>query len=369
MIPKCVRNSGIKLWGDDIYVTVPRWRPGVPSTLNKVVRTYHLCHLLPRFGRCKRHLPRQFGLVCLAGCSSCVPCAHAVSANGSAVLQPFPSWDWNDQTDPAKIVYVQSMEIDPKGYMWILDVGRVSARLPLSACSRCAVLISPRMLLHVQLNIFGSDPSQIVNYAPKLLICDLATGNMVRTFVFPDAVAPYNSSFLNDIVLDTVNGVAYISDTGNVGGIVVYDFKSNSARRFGGDATQQHDPAFTISINGVTYPGITTNEDGIALSLDVQVGVASSISPFPSDAAVSVLLVLLFSDVVTLENAAAPLMRSLRLTLSVSDAVLLPPGRQPLVQHPNQVPSRLLPEQRGAEPIRHHGGPEAQRQRWPCLCV
>ena len=29
--------AGIKLWRDEVYVTVPRWRPGVPITLGKVV--------------------------------------------------------------------------------------------------------------------------------------------------------------------------------------------------------------------------------------------------------------------------------------------------------------------------------------------
>lgn len=122
-----------------------------------------------------------------------------------------------------------------------------------------------------QLNIFSGNTSDIVNYAPKLLICDLSSGEIVRTFVFPSSVAPYNSSFLNDIVLDVVNRVAYISDTGAVGGIVVYDFDTNSARRWGGDVTQQYDPKYVISINGIPYPQITTNEDGIALSPDLQV--------------------------------------------------------------------------------------------------
>ncbi len=48
--------------------------------------------------------------------------------------------------------------------------------------------------------------------------------------------------FLNDLVVDEVNDVAYISDTGAVGGIVVFDRKNNVARRWGSDPTQQADP-------------------------------------------------------------------------------------------------------------------------------
>lgn len=120
-----------------------------------------------------------------------------------------------------------------------------------------------------QLNIFSANTSDIVNYAPKLLLFDLNTNQFLRTFVFPDAVAPYNSSFLNDIVVDEVHGVAYMSDTGAVGGIVVYDFASNTARRWGGDPSQQADPNFNFTINGTSYH-FPTNEDGIALSADLQ---------------------------------------------------------------------------------------------------
>ena len=82
-------------------------------------------------------------------------------------------------------------------------------------------------------------------------------------------VAPYNSSFLNDIVVDEVNGYAYISDTGAVGGIIVYDYNSNTARRWGGDPTQQADATFSFTINNATYK-LGTNEDGIALTPDLQ---------------------------------------------------------------------------------------------------
>jgi sugar lactone lactonase YvrE len=109
-----------------------------------------------------------------------------------------------------------------------------------------------------------------MNFAPKLVVYNLDSGNVLRTFVFPNDVAPYNSSFLNDIVVDEINHVAYISDTGVVGGIIVYDWTTNSARRWGGDVTQQHDPTYTVTINGVEYPTVRNNADGIALSTDLQ---------------------------------------------------------------------------------------------------
>ena len=36
-VPKNNVITGVKVWKDSTYVTVPRWFPGVPSTLNKVV--------------------------------------------------------------------------------------------------------------------------------------------------------------------------------------------------------------------------------------------------------------------------------------------------------------------------------------------
>ena len=46
--------TGLKVWEGDIFCTVSRWLPGVPSALNKVVRS---------------------------------------SANESFIMQPFPSWE------------------------------------------------------------------------------------------------------------------------------------------------------------------------------------------------------------------------------------------------------------------------------------
>ncbi|OWF45424.1 protein yellow-like [Mizuhopecten yessoensis] len=78
--------SGMKTYDNKVYVTVPRWRRGVPSTLNKVI-----------------------------------------VRNGTSMLQPFPSWKMQKIGDCRALQFVQSMEIDPNtGWMWIIDTGRIN---------------------------------------------------------------------------------------------------------------------------------------------------------------------------------------------------------------------------------------------------
>ena len=80
--PNTSALAGIKVGFDGtIYVTVPRWKPGVPSTLNKLVLS---------------------------------------ESSDSFILKPFPSWDFNT----VSLRNCQSMTIDSLNRMWILEVGR-----------------------------------------------------------------------------------------------------------------------------------------------------------------------------------------------------------------------------------------------------
>eukprot|EP01012_Entosiphon_sulcatum_P000878 TRINITY_DN10153_c0_g1_i2.p1 TRINITY_DN10153_c0_g1~~TRINITY_DN10153_c0_g1_i2.p1 ORF type:complete len:280 (-),score=74.01 TRINITY_DN10153_c0_g1_i2:48-887(-) len=131
------------------------------------------------------------------------------------------------------------MEIDQQGWMWIIDAGRL---------------------------YFFDRNATAISGPPKLVIWDLNAGALVREFVFPNDVAPYDQSFLNDIVVDPVHQFAYISEanTAGNGAIVIYDFKRNLARRWAGQSTLA-DPSVIITVNGKDYPQFQTPEDGIAL--------------------------------------------------------------------------------------------------------
>jgi hypothetical protein len=190
--------TGIKVSGQTIFLTVPRWRPGVPSTLN------------------------------------------VLQSDSPPLLVPWPSWDLQEEGNCSAIQYVQSMEIDLDGVMWVVDVGRR--------------------------NFVGFTPDNMC--PPKMVLIDVASGQVVETFIFPDAAASYTASFLNDIVIDTRTQRAFISDAGT-GAVVVYDRLGRNAWRFA-DATTQYDPSYAFTIEGVAYGNSTfvTPTDGIALTPD-----------------------------------------------------------------------------------------------------
>jgi len=108
----------------------------------------------------------------------------------------------------------------------------------------------------------------VVNGPAKLVIWDMNNNCTIQEYVFTNDVLPFNNSFLNDIVVDETNGFAYMSDTFANGGIIIYDFNGNRARRWD-DPTLQANTTAEIKINGISYP-FDGPSDGIALSHDTE---------------------------------------------------------------------------------------------------
>ncbi|XP_034940147.1 protein yellow-like [Chelonus insularis] len=195
--------AGIKFWKKRMFLTIPRWKHGVPVTLG-------------------------------------VTAAEPINRNWSPKIEAYPNWDMQTVGDCRAFQFVQSMEIDPKGRMWVLDTGR-TATMTTEAKSRCP---------------------------PRLVILDVENnGDVLRSFPFPEDVTPHNSSYLNDIVLDhTDGGYAYITDTSDRDpGIIVYSLRENKSWKIRHDSMKAQSEAvgFTVARTWVRTP---TAVDGIALS-------------------------------------------------------------------------------------------------------
>lgn len=195
--------SGMKSWKGKMYLTIPRFKDGVPVTLG-------------------------------------VTSAEPVNGDTAPLLDAFPNWDMQKLGDCSAFQFVQSMEIDPKGRMWVIDTGR-SMALSKETKSDCPA---------------------------RLVILDLEdNGKILRTYDFPDHVARRGATFLNDIVLDHENGgMAYITDNGNKDpGIIVYSVKNNTSWKIRHDSMKAKAEAvgFMVAKTHVINP---VHVDGIALS-------------------------------------------------------------------------------------------------------
>ena len=166
---------------------------------------------------------------------------------------PFPRGFKQEDGAPAadRLLSVQSVYVDGKDRLWILDTGKV-----------------------------GTNP--VKPGSPKLIGYDLKRERVVTTVRFPASVAGA-TSFLNDVRVDTrrgKGGVAYLTDASPEGpnGIVVVDLASGKAvRRLNDHPSTKPDKAAALKVEGqplVQKSGpmagqpFAVGADGIALSPD-----------------------------------------------------------------------------------------------------
>lgn len=154
-----------------------------------------------------------------------VPFTVAEIVNGREV--PFPNAAINrfDRNAPGNcLVSVQSVVVDPRDRLWILDTG--------------APLLGPAL-----------------PHGPKLVCVDLKTNRVVKKIAFDPAVVP-PSTYLNDIRFDLrrgAGGAAYITDSGDTGpsGILVVDLTSGKTwRRLADHPSVQPTPNFVPIVEG-----------------------------------------------------------------------------------------------------------------------
>lgn len=164
-----------------------------------------------------------------------------VMKDGSA--KPFPDAAMNEwapgQDGRNKWVCVQTAYIDDDDFLYIVDPA------------------APQL-------------GKVVDDAAKVVKYNLQTNTVERTYYFPRTID--NHSYLNDIRVDTKKQVAYLTNSGT-GGIVVLDLRTGSSRQLLQNHKSVHpDPNVKFIIDGheLKKQGqpVTFQSDGIALTPD-----------------------------------------------------------------------------------------------------
>ena len=205
-----------------IFVNFPRWGDNVPFTVAEIKNGKAVAYPSAKMN--------EFG------------------TNGTrAALSMDDSLD-AQELRKQHLVGVQSVVVDAKDRLWILDTGSV---------------------------VFGPT----AKYGPKLVCINLNSNEWTKIIYFPANIARPKSYF-NDVRFDLTvgkEGVAYITDSGD-SGIVVVDLASgNATRRLDDHYSTQVVPKFVPYVEGdamyKTPPGkfptyVQFASDGIALSAD-----------------------------------------------------------------------------------------------------
>lgn len=174
--------------------------------------------------------------------------------NGREV--PFPDAAINrlNLNNPGEsFVSVQSVVVDPRDRLWIVDTGSINL-LPI-----------------------------VSKAAPKLVCVDLATNKIIKTIRFDTSEAVLPTTYLNDIRFDLrkgTEGTAYITDSSSSGpnALIVVDLASGQARRvLNGHPSVSPEPLFAATVEGKNLKEdkpdappmhIRLGVDGIAISAD-----------------------------------------------------------------------------------------------------
>jgi sugar lactone lactonase YvrE len=171
--------------------------------------------------------------------------SDVVEVMSNGIAQPYPDKDWNswkkEESGSNKWACVQAVYVDDQDQLWVVDSG------------------APEM---------GS----VEGDGAKLVEIDLSNNRVARVYNLT-ALAGKNS-YLNDVRVDAVDHIAYLTES-KEGGIVVLNTESGSARMvLRKQAPVEADPNHKLTIGGEELQRngkpMKINSDGIALSPDRQ---------------------------------------------------------------------------------------------------
>jgi len=162
--------------------------------------------------------------------SNNVPVSVAEVIDGQAYA--YPNMDWNQRTGPESFNAVQSVFIDARNRLWVLDTQ------------------NPKF-------------QGVSERGPVLFRFNLETDQKEKVFTFSPGVYK-NNSYFNDVRIDTVQEIAYITDSGD-GAIVVLNLKTGESRRLLDDHSSTQNETDHLMCDGHRWEN-SVHADGIALT-------------------------------------------------------------------------------------------------------
>ena len=210
-------------------------------------------------------------------CKTCMPAGIKLSKNGTIfcsfprwfddvivtfakynkeenIFEPWPSLEMNQKylnNDPSGLNSILGFEIDKYDNLYILDQGRIKKNPALK------------------------DSMKLLNYS-------LNDGQLKNNYTFRSDIVDPSNSFLNDVVIDQINKIAYITDSGNSlsgnlsdynSGIIVLKLEDDQQYKIlSNHYSVLPDQSFFLHIEKEPVKNSTspmmTGADGIALSCD-----------------------------------------------------------------------------------------------------
>ncbi|MCT4590064.1 MAG: major royal jelly family protein [Carboxylicivirga sp.] len=163
-----------------------------------------------------------------------VPVSVAEVVNG--VARAYPDMTWNQRTGSHSFNAVQSVFIDNKDRLWVLDTNNPQFK---------------------GVNEIG----------PQLYCFNLQNDELIKIYNFP--VGVYKpASYFNDVRIDTNMNMAYLTDSGD-GALIVLNLTTGQSQRLLDDHPSTKSESDHLMCNGRRWEN-SVDSDGIALSPDGQ---------------------------------------------------------------------------------------------------